>query len=186
MDMRQTLVAAALTVLEERGEAKFSTRAVCALAKVTAPTLYHHFSNADGLLSAAIESAFEQYLASKQAAIRSADPVTALGDGWDNYVRFAAERPRLYSAMMARLLQGADIPAARQALALLNQQLEAIAAAGRLALPVEIAAQIAWSTVQAAALLHVNATLDSIRFHPPDPRAIATLRDSALKAICTS
>src|SRR6201996_9629830 len=125
MDMRQTLVAAALTVLEQAGEAKFSTRAVCALAKVTAPTLYHHFSNADGLLSAAIEHAFEQYLISKQAAIRSDDPVASLGDGWDNYVRFAAARPRLYSAMMARLLQGADIPAARQAQTMLDQQIAA-------------------------------------------------------------
>ena len=186
MDMRQTLVAAALTVLEQEGEARFSTRAVCALAKVTAPTLYHHFSNADGLLSAAIESAFEQYLASKKAAIQSDDPVTALGDGWDNYVRFAAERPRLYSAMMARLLQGADIPAARQAWAMLGQQIEAIAAVGRLALPAESAAQIAWGSVHAAALLHVAATLDTMRFHPPDPRVIATLRENALKAICIS
>lgn len=185
MDMRQTLVAAALTVLEQEGEARFSTRAVCALAKVTAPTLYHHFSNADGLLSAAIESAFEQYLASKKAAIQSDDPVTALGDGWDNYVRFAAARPRLYSAMMARLLQGADIPAARQARAILDQQIESIAAAGKLAVSAEAAAQIAWSSVQAAALLHVTATLESIRFHPPDPLVIAHLRDGALKAICT-
>ena len=136
MDMRQTLVAAALTVLEQEGEANFSTRAVCALAKVTAPTLYHHFGNADGLLSAAIQEAFAQYLAGKSAAIRSsADPVIALRNGWDNYVRFAAERPRLYAAMMARLLQGADIPAARQARAMLDQQIAAIAAAGRLAMP---------------------------------------------------
>ncbi len=44
--------------------------------------------------------------------MRSPDPIAALRAGWDNYVRFAAERPRLYAAMMARILQGADIPAA--------------------------------------------------------------------------
>ena len=42
MDTRDTLLAAALKVLEDEGEAQFSTRSVCAIAKVTAPTLYHH------------------------------------------------------------------------------------------------------------------------------------------------
>jgi hypothetical protein len=32
-------------------------------------------------------------------------------EGWDDYVRFSAERPRLYAAMMARVLRGAAIPA---------------------------------------------------------------------------
>ncbi len=55
MDTRETLVAAALKILEREGAAQFSTRAVCSIAKVTAPTLYHHFGSADGLLSAAVE-----------------------------------------------------------------------------------------------------------------------------------
>lgn len=37
-------LAAALNVLEEEGEAPFLTRAVCAIANVSAPTLYHHYS----------------------------------------------------------------------------------------------------------------------------------------------
>ena len=69
MSMRETLLAAALKVLEEGGEAQFSTRAVCAVAKVSAPTLYHHYGSADGLLSAAMTEAFSQFLQSKQAAI---------------------------------------------------------------------------------------------------------------------
>lgn len=182
MDMRQTLVAAALKVLEQDGEAHFSTRAVCALAGVTAPTLYHHFGNADGLLSAAMAEAFEQYLAGKKAAMESSDdPVASLRNGWDNYVRFAAERPRLYAAMMARILQGADIPAARQARSMLDQQIAAIAAAGKLALPADVAAQIAMASANAAALLYATVALDP---HPPDPSVVATLRDNTLKAIC--
>ena len=38
MDTRAALLAAALKVLEEEGEAQFSTRSVCAIANVTAPT----------------------------------------------------------------------------------------------------------------------------------------------------
>jgi AcrR family transcriptional regulator len=42
MDTRVTLLTAALKVLEDKGKAQFSTRAVCALANITAPTLYQH------------------------------------------------------------------------------------------------------------------------------------------------
>ncbi|OMF42955.1 TetR family transcriptional regulator, partial [Paenibacillus rhizosphaerae] len=54
MNTYDKILAAALKVLEEEGGAQFSTRAVTAIAQVTAPTLYHHFGSADGLLSAAI------------------------------------------------------------------------------------------------------------------------------------
>jgi AcrR family transcriptional regulator len=181
MGMRETLLAAALKVLEEGGEAQFSTRAVCAVAKVTAPTLYHHYGSADGLLSAAITEAFAQFLRSKQAAIQSDDPETALREGWDDYVRFAAARPRLYAAMIGRLLQGARIPAAEQAFALLIQQLRAVAGEGRLAAPVEAAADLMWSSVNAASLLYVTARLrDS---EPPTPAVVASIREQVLLTV---
>jgi AcrR family transcriptional regulator len=180
------LLAAALKVLEQRGQARFSTRAVCAIANVTAPTLYHHFGSADGLLSAAIAEAFEQFLASKKAAIRSVDPVSALREGWDDYVRFAAERPRLYAAMMARLLQGADIPAARQAHAMLVERIAAIAAEDRLVMPTEAAAHVAWASANSAALLYVTAALQmAAQPRDPTPDVIARLRDDAIQTICT-
>ncbi len=179
--MKQTLLAAALKVLEEGGEAQFSTRAVCAVAKVTAPTLYHHYGSADGLLSAAMTEAFAQFLRSKQAAIQSDDPEAALRESWDDYVRFAAARPRLYAAMIGRVLQGARIPAAEQAFALLMQQLRAVAGEGRLAAPVEAAADLMWSSVNAASLLYVTARLrDS---DPPTPAVVASIREQALLTV---
>ena len=181
MSMRETLLAAALKVLEEGGEAQFSTRAVCAVAKVTAPTLYHHYGSADGLLSAAMTEAFAQFLRSKQAAIQSDDPETALREGWDDYVRFAAARPRLYAAMIGRVLQGARIPAAEQAFALLIQQLRAVAGEGRLAAPVETAADLMWSSVNAASLLYVTARLRDAE--PPTPAVVESLREHALQAV---
>src|SRR5580698_2758313 len=153
MDARAALLAAALKVLEDKGEAQFSTRAVCALARVTAPTLYHHYGSADGLLSAAMTAAFAQFLAGKKAAVQSSDPITALREGWDDYVRFAAARPRLYAAMMGRVLQGAQIPAAQQAFALLIERISAIGAQGRLALAAAAAADLLWASANAASLL---------------------------------
>lgn len=184
MTMRETLIAAALKVLETQGETQFSTRSVCALASVTAPTLYHHFGSADGLLSAAIAEAFEQFLASKKAASQSLDPVAALVDGWDDYVRFAAERPRIYAVMMARLLHGASIPAAGQAYALLVQKIDAILAAGRLAVPKEAAAQLAWASANAASLLYVTASLQvADQMSTPDRAVVVGLRDGAMQLI---
>jgi len=181
MDTREILVTAALQALEQDGEAQFSTRAVCAIANVTAPTLYHHFGNADGLLSAAITEAFSQFLKSKKAAIQSPDPELALRQGWDDYVRFAAARPRLYMAMMSRVLGGSDIPAAEQGFALLRQQILAIATEGRLAVAAETAADLAWASVNAAALLQVTAKLRKAA--PPDPTVIDALREQAMRLI---
>jgi AcrR family transcriptional regulator len=189
MNTRETLLTAALTVLEQDGAEKFSMRTVCALANVTAPTLYHHFGSADGLLSAAITEAFEQFVARKKAAAAapSPDAETALRQGWDDYVRFAAERPRLYAAMTARMLQGGDIPAAGQAYALLVERIETIAAEGRLAMAVQDAAQTAWGSAHAAAFLHVTAAVHAAApMTRPDPAVIDGLRDRAMSAICKS
>lgn len=185
MDTRETLLAAALQVLEKDGQAQFSTRAVCAIADVTAPTLYHHFGSADGLLSAAIAAAFEQFLETKRAAMRPPDPIAALRAGWDNYVRFAAERPRLYAAMMARILQGADIPAADEARAMLVERIDAIAAAGRLATSKQAATQVALASANAAALLYVAAAQTAAEASPVTAEVVDRLRDAAIGSICT-
>jgi AcrR family transcriptional regulator len=185
MSTRETLIEAALTVLEREGSAQFSTRAVCAIANVTAPTLYHHFGNADGLLSAAVEEAFSQFLAAKVDAADATDPEMALRDGWDDYVRFAADRPLIYAAMMARLFQGVEIPAARQAFALVAEQVAALEAAGRLRLPAGEAAQLAWASVNSAAMLHVTAALQvSDHLAAPEPSVIEFLRERALRDLC--
>src|ERR1700761_6034871 len=181
MDTRAALVASALNVLEHQGEAGFSTRAVCALTGVTAPTLYHHFGSADGLLNAAITEAFAQFLASKKAEVFSADPVAALRQGWDNYVRFAAERPRLYAAMLVRVLQGATIPAADAARALLMERIAAIAADGHLAMEPQAAADLIWASAHAASTLYLMP-----EGRQPDSIVIETLRDRAVQSICTA
>ena len=181
MNTRDILLDAALKVLEEDGEAQLSTRKVCAIANVTAPTLYHHYGSADGLLSAALAEAFGQFLESKKAVIRSADPVVVLREGWNDYVRFAATRPRLYAAMMSRVLDGADIPAAEQAFALLLARIAAIAAKGRLRPTVAAAADLMWASANAASMLHVTARLR--KGAPPASAVLEQIREDALRSI---
>lgn len=184
MDTRETILAAALDVLEQDGEARFSTRRVQAIANVTAPTIYHHFGNVDGLLGSAVAEAFRRFLASKEAAVSSSDPVTALREGWDDYVRFAADRPRLYATMMTRVLGGARMPAAEQATALLVERVRAVADTGRLAVAVGVAVDQVWASANAAALLHVTAQARDAS--QPDPTVVEDLRNRAMRAILTS
>ena len=181
MNTHDKILAAALQVLEEEGGAQFSTRAVCAIAQVTAPTLYHHFGNADGLLSAAVAEAFRQFLESKNAAVVSAIPETALRQGWDDYVRFAASRPRLYAVMMGRLLEGAQIDAADHAYHKLLHTIQEIAALGKLDVSTEAAADLVWASANAASLLHVTA--HNLKTSPPQPSVVERIREGTLQII---
>lgn len=181
MNTRETILAAALQILEEGGSDQLSTRAVCTAAKVTAPTLYHHFGSADGLLSAAMSSVAEAFLASKRSAVTSDDPATALCEGWDDYVRFAASRPRLYAAVMARILGGATIEAAEEGHAELTRRVRALADQNALMIPADQAIALVWASANAAALLYVSALMRDLA--PPSDQIIAALRDTALAAL---
>ena len=86
--------------------------------------------------------AFAQFPARKKAAGTSPEPLTALREGRDDYGRFAAARPRRYAAMLSRVLQGAQIPAAQQAVAPLIERVRTLERRGRLSLGVEAAADV--------------------------------------------
>lgn len=175
MDVRRQLVLETLSLLERGGEAAFSTRAVCMAVGVTAPTLYHHFGTADGLLGAAIEEGFAQFLIRKKAAPVSEDPIKTLVAGWDSYVGFAAERPRLYATLFSRVLAGADIPAAAQARAMLLARVAELPIVKSGQQDKEQAADLAWASAHAAAMLYVTA-----RAAPPSPFVIEALRRAML------
>ncbi len=180
MSVRSRLVDAGLHLLESEGEAGFSTRAVCALAGVTAPTLYHHFASADGLLNAVVEEAFNQYLRRKIALPTASQPVQAVIDGWNDYVAFARERPRLYVAMTVRRLQGARIAAADRSRELLREKLAALDGDGGLNCALAQAADIVWASAHAAAMLIVAHPSD-----PPHADLLNAIRSAALNAIHT-
>lgn len=179
MDTRDLIITHALEIIEAHGLAGFSTRAVCGLAGVTAPTLYHHFGSADGLLSAAVSRGFDLFLARKTARPTVDDPTADLLDGWDDYVAFAKERPHLYAAMTARMLSGGDIPAVAQGRQHLVAKLTALEARSALSAEVSTAADLLWSTAHAAALLCVSGA------DPPNPAVLAALRKTAASVLRT-
>ena len=58
MTVRTRILETAAGLLAQSADADVSTRAVCDAAGVTAPTLYHHFGDKDGLL-AAVDIAYD-------------------------------------------------------------------------------------------------------------------------------
>jgi AcrR family transcriptional regulator len=140
MDMRTRMLEAAEKLLDASPEGDFSTRAVCEAVGVGAPVLYRLFGDKNGLLSAVVDYGFDRYLAVKREARPSQDPVADLRAGWDSHVAFARAHPALYRLMFSPSF--AAVPgAAREALRLLREVLVRCAAAGRLRVNPDAAAQ---------------------------------------------
>ncbi|HEU4945721.1 MAG TPA: TetR/AcrR family transcriptional regulator [Kribbella sp.] len=140
---RDRLIRAAADLLTEGGRDAVSTRAVSAAAGVQAPTLYRLFGDKDGLLDAVAAYGFEQYLADKLALESTGDPVEDLRRGWDLHVEFGLSKPAFYVLMYGDARPGKLSPAAREAAGVLRGMIAEVAAAGRLRMSVERAAQLA-------------------------------------------
>ncbi|HEX6339965.1 TetR/AcrR family transcriptional regulator [Umezawaea sp.] len=155
MSTRARILEAAAELLAESPIADVSTRAVCEAAGVGAPALYRQFGDKEGLLSAVVDHGFEKYLAGKRAAVPSSDPVRDLRDGWDSHVAFALENPSYYRLMYSPTVSGTPA-AAVEAHRLLLEVLERCAAAGRLSVSPEVAAQMVMSANTGVALVLIT------------------------------
>lgn len=138
------MLEAAEDLLNASPDRDISTRAVCDAVGVGAPVLYRLFGDKNGLLSALVDHGFDRYLATKRAAEPSDDPVTDLRNGWDTHVAFARAHPAVYRLMYSPSL--AEVPkAAQEAMDLLRDVLGRCAAAGRIRVDVDRAAQMIMS-----------------------------------------
>jgi AcrR family transcriptional regulator len=155
MSTRTRILEAAAELLANSPIADVSTRAVCEAAGVGAPALYRQFGDKEGLLSAVVDYGFEQYLAGKRAAKPSADPVRDLRDGWDSHVAFAVENSSYYRLMYSPTVSGTPA-AAVEAHRLLLDVLERCAAAGKLTVSPDVAAQMVMSANTGVALVLIT------------------------------
>ncbi|QBS44740.1 TetR family transcriptional regulator [Nocardia sp. CS682] len=166
---------AAARLLAESNGAAITTRSICDLAGVQAPTLYHHFGDKQGLLDAVVTYGFEQYLRSKRAHVPSADPIDDIAAGWDRHVAFALENPAFYAVMYGQVTPGKRPAAAADAEALLLSLLTRAAGHGRLAVAPEVAASVILAANVGVALALITT--------PPEQRDLAVAdrtRDAVL------
>jgi AcrR family transcriptional regulator len=120
-----------LELLEAHGMQALTTRAVCEAAGVSAPTLYHHFRDKDGLLAALLRREIERFLHRKKHMRQTSDPGADLRRGWDEWIAFATAHPNLVA--MVRHHADAFSQATEESHRLLVERVRRVAAAGRLA-----------------------------------------------------
>ena len=178
---RQRILDAAAILLADGGRDAVTTRSVGAAAGVQAATIYRQFGDMRGLLEAVAARGFEQYLARKTRRRRAADPVVDLRRGWDLHVEFGLGHPALYALMYGEPRPGARPHAAVQADAVLRGLVAAVAAAGRLRVPVEDACRVI-SATGVGVVLTLLAEEESRR----ELRLSALTRDAVIDAFTTS
>lgn len=172
---RERILAAVLALLQEGGTDAVTTRAVVARAGTQAPAIYRLFGDMQGLLAAAAERGFADWVDRKGSRAPADDPVDDLREGWDEAVRFGLEHPALYRLVHA---SATPSPSAAEGHDLLRAKVERAARAGRLRVSQEHAV-----TVLRAAGLGVTLTLldDAAADRDPDVARIA--REAAIAAI---
>jgi AcrR family transcriptional regulator len=178
--MRAQIVEVAAGLLASGGRDAVSTRAVAAAAGTQAPTIYRLFGDKDGLLAAVLEHGFSTYLADKPPLDPTADPITDLRAGWDLHIGFGLANPALFLLMYADTQPGRRPAAAEAGLAILRTRIRNIAAAGRLRVDENLAAEL----VQAAGSGAVLALL-AVPEESRDPRLADTMFDALIAAIAT-
>jgi AcrR family transcriptional regulator len=153
MTVRTRMVEAASELLARSADADVSTRAACEAAGVTAPTLYHHFGDKEGLLAAVVDFGWAAFLKSKRttAAVVHEHVADDIRAGWDNHLEFARENPNFYKLMWSPAVS-ANSAAFREAFQMLYDRLELGASRGQLRVSVETGARMVMSAVTGAAL----------------------------------
>jgi len=178
--VRRTILDATEALLVEDGLERFSMRRLARRCGYTAPTIYHHFGDKQGLIDAVMALRFEFVLAHLRRVRPREDPVDTLRALLLEFARLGLENPAHHRILaIPRPPDSAPLRAGEQIRSLLEEPLGKLAAAGRLCDGgVEEAVQFVW------ALLH---GLISLRINRPDyawsKRILEISVDAALRGL---
>lgn len=175
-DLRARILAAASVLLAEHGVAALTTRSVAAAAGVQPPALYRLFGDKRGLLHAVAEHDLIAFPNRNRGAVADPDPIRDLARNWDDYVAFGVANPAVFA--IVNELSTPRSPAAVAGMAMLREQVERIARAGRLGIPVARAVEL----IHSAGIGTITALL-ATPTSERDPRLSPTMRDAVLAAI---
>ncbi|SFP23143.1 DNA-binding transcriptional regulator, AcrR family [Actinomadura madurae] len=177
---RRHIIEVAAGILEREGAQAVSTRSVAAAAGIRAASLYQHFGDKDGLLSALAVHAFDLYLAEKHTLAHTDDPVHDMRRGWDMHVDFGLRHPAFYLLMFGTDRPGRRPPAADKANELLLRFLDRVAAAGRLRVPAALAAHLSLAAVSGVTLSLIGAPAED-----RNPQISVRVRDTLIDSLIT-
>lgn len=153
---RRAILDAAEALLLRDGLEAVSIRRVAERSGYTAPTLYHHFGDKNGLIDAALEERFREVHAVMAATPRGPDAARYLRDMGMAFVRFAVENPDHYRLLSTKRRHMAGIAAAEACRDLVKDALAELLREGTLATPdLEEAFQILWAMLHGLISLHL-------------------------------
>lgn len=102
-NLRETLVATGLELLESGQSAEFSLRELARQVGVSANASYRHFSSKEELLSAMAAEGFRRLATAQATAMQTrASAVDSFLEGGRAYVSFARQHPALFRLMFGR------------------------------------------------------------------------------------
>src|ERR1700730_355065 len=156
MATEDRILTAAADILEKGGVDAVTTRAVCQAAGVTAPTLYHHFGDKNGLLRAVVAQGVNTFMAHKRTNRQTVDAVADLKRGWDRWIVFALERPKLFRLMVESTRSDPSIN--QEAFVLMRAIVERLATEGRLTTDVDAAARAIWAASSGVLTMFLQGT----------------------------
>jgi AcrR family transcriptional regulator len=175
-EARRAILDATEAILVEDGVELFSIRKLATRCGYTAPTIYHYFSDKDGLILALLEERFSRLLQRVRRVQLGPDQVANVREHSRAFLRFGQTNPTFYQLMSRGPRDDQrKVRAAEDARAIMTGPLEALAAEGRLYTDDFAAAQQAiW------ALLH---GLISLRIGNPTYAWSKNVSDVALDAM---
>jgi AcrR family transcriptional regulator len=156
MTTEAKILSAAADLLESGGVDALTTRAVCQAAGVTAPTLYHHFGDKNGLLRALVAQGIGAFMTRKRANRQTADPMDDLKRGWDGWIAFALKRPKLFCLMIESARS--DPSQNEEAFNIVRAIVERLSSDGRLTTDVETATRTIWAASNGVHTLFLQGT----------------------------
>ena len=133
-NLRETLIRAALELIEKKGPAGFTFADAARWAGVSSAAPYRHFRDRDALMADVARRGFEEFAAALAKAWDGGkpEPIIAFENVGRAYLRFAKKEPAYYSAMFESGLPSDANEELREAsdraFAVLRQAAEAVSA----------------------------------------------------------
>lgn len=106
LELRETIMARALSIVAEHGVAALALRDVAERAGTSTAAVYSLFGSKEALHDAVLISAFTAFAEEQESDPPTDDPVTDIAGYGARYVQWALDHPRLYEAMFTDAAAG--------------------------------------------------------------------------------
>lgn len=184
---RERILQAAMELVAASDGNPVSTRQITEKAGVTAPTLYHHFGDKDGLMEAVVARGFEEFIQREGSIERTASPIEDVKRLWDVHVQFGVTHAQLYMLMFGNAGQSRRPAVVVEAERLLEAELTRLALAGQLGVrPVDAARAVLASNIGVTLMLIAESTAGAAAGGTQSASALSVqTRDAVLRSVLT-